>query len=165
MPRWDPTVIWNGFLEIVKLSLCLSFSGSLHSTQQTYTASHGFLWSDPGPGEAHDLREAGEQEALLVLEARQGQGAGGGRLRPLGSGGIVISFRKTDQALSGKQGIVIWFQVPAAFCNRPMIRRFWYIENTLGTKSKKKLRNLRHMTKLPHPMYLIGRYGQWKVWT
>ena len=42
MPRRDPTVIWNGFLEIVKLSLCLSFSGSLHLTQQTLDSdSHG----------------------------------------------------------------------------------------------------------------------------
>ena len=45
MPRGDPTVIWNDFLEIVKLSLCLSFSSSLHFTQQTLTRhSFSFSW-------------------------------------------------------------------------------------------------------------------------
>ena len=126
MPRGVPTVIWNGFLEIVKPSLCLSFSGSLHCTQQTrgeerHCVFSCFLRSDPRPGagEAHDLRQAGEQEALLVLVGRHGQGArgGGGRLWLRGRRGsrIGVSFGKTNQAFAGKQGIVVGFQVPAAF--------------------------------------------------
>ena len=80
----------------------------------------GILGSDPrsGAGEAHDVGQAGEQEALLVLEGRHCQGAGGGALWLGGRGrgnGIVVSFGKTDQAFAGEQRIVIGFQVPAAF--------------------------------------------------
>ena len=132
MSRGDPTVIWNGFLEIVKPSLCLSFSGSLHFTQQTHGGERlsVFSWllgSDPwsGAGEAHDLGQAGEQEALLVLVGGHGQRARGGRLWLRGrSRGcrICVSFSKTDQAFAGKQGIVIGFQVPATFWNWPIVR-------------------------------------------
>ena len=64
------------------------------------------------------MGQAGEQEALLVLEARHGQGARGWRLWLLGRwrrNGIIICFCKTNQAFAGKQGIVVGFQVPAAF--------------------------------------------------
>ena len=81
-----------------------------------------WLGSDPRPGagEAHDLGQAGEQEPLLVLVGRHGQGARGGGgglwLRGRGRGSrIGVSFSKTDQAFAGKQGIVIGFQVPATF--------------------------------------------------
>ena len=61
----------------------------------------GILGSDPrsGAGEAHDVGQAGEQEALLVLEGRHGQGARGGRLWLLGRwrrNGIIICFCKTN---------------------------------------------------------------------
>ena len=78
-----------------------------------------FPGSEPGPGEAHQVREAGEEEALLVLEGGQGQGRGGG-----GGGGArlglrsrrdIVSLGETYQAFASKQGIVIGFQVSATF--------------------------------------------------
>ena len=87
-----------------------------------YSVFSWLLGSDPRPGagEAHDLGQAGQQEALLVLVGRHGQGArgGGGGLWLLGRGRgdrIGVSLSKTDQAFAGKQGIVIGFQVPATF--------------------------------------------------
>lgn len=82
------------------------------------------LGSDPRPGEAHDLGQAGEKEALLVLEGRHGQGAGRRRLwllRRWRRSCLVLSFRKTDQAFACKQGIVVGFQVPAAFWKDPLL--------------------------------------------
>ena len=101
----------------------------LHNKHWLMRYSFSFSWflgSDArsGAGEAHDLGQAGEQEALLVLEGRHCQGAGGGALwlRGWGRGnGIVVSFGKTDQAFAGEQWIVISFQVPAAFWNLPIV--------------------------------------------
>ena len=88
-----------------------------------------FPGSDPGPGEAHQVREAGEEEALLVLEGGQGQGRGGsggqGHRGGGGGGGArlglrgrrrdIVSLGETYQTFASEQGIVIGFQVSATF--------------------------------------------------
>ena len=119
MPRRDPTVIWNGFLEIVKRSLCSSFSGSLHFTQTLETGDSGSRDQSPAlerlircarrerrrPCWCWKVAKARGEEGVAARASGEDEEEGAGLVSGSGAAGTSLVLAKHIRHLPPNRGL------------------------------------------------------------